>query len=145
MTDIDEKRRRELRRAITVGGDPGSPVNARHRVFVRLVQQLDEMHVQLLDFLAAPGMWFQSRGQRFPADVGSDSAAGDGRGSIRAQVKNAFPAYVSEDALLDMAVHELHGRGLISITTLDTICQPAPGYASSMGRDLLAFTRAADR
>lgn len=68
-----ELKRRSLRNAIINAGLPSPPSAAKQRLFLRLVDEFDELHLQLLNFFDSPGEFVRAKASRCPCTMGQQA------------------------------------------------------------------------
>lgn len=142
-THLEEKRR-ALRNAIVNAALPDAPMESKQHMFVRLIEDLQDIHLHLLDLLANPQAYFASRNMQLPVHngpVGMFYDAESSNASLRAVTLLAFDTYRGQSELLDLVLAELNRRGLVTSTNLIVPCRRDEGIASQLGLEFLRFIR----
>ena len=91
-----EEKRRSLRNTIINAGLPGPPIAAKQRLFLRVVDEFDELHLQLLKFFDSPVEFMRAQGQTLPTHDGPKGGAYDpttSNASLKRVLDPAFPEY----------------------------------------------------
>lgn len=144
-----ETKRLALRNAIVNAGLPGAPDTIRQQMFLRLLEELTDMHVHVLALLASPEEWFRQRGRELPrhrGGTGINFVAEVSEARLEAVLATAFPEYASEEALLALVLDDLNARGLVEAIEQRqrrrvgplTMCVPGCCFTTSLGH---AFSR----
>ncbi|MDP9201609.1 MAG: hypothetical protein M3P26_06715 [Gemmatimonadota bacterium] len=106
-----ESKRRALRNAVRNAAKPSAPEEGVRLTFIRLVDELTEWHLGLLDLFRDPAKWFGSH-EAPPANLSM--------GAPSAVVEAAFPMLRGRRDLYDQWWRDLHVRGLVTIDHLHT-------------------------
>lgn len=135
-----EERRRAVRAGLVEPAQmaPIDPQGAKRRVFERALADLDQLHFRVLEMLCEPMRWFL-RVSLTPPSLNGTPDAMDPEQSVRTMAKAAFRDM--PDDLLDLVVRELFCRGFVTIDSADRWGREPSGFATAMGRELLAFVR----
>src|SRR5262245_60378327 len=99
MRSASETKRRALRNAIVNAGLPGAPDATKQQLFVRLLDDLTDLHAHLLDILASPQAWFQKHNMALPLHRGPTGMAFEASTSearLEMVLRIALPAYAAE-------------------------------------------------
>lgn len=137
-----EEKRRSLRNGIINAGLPGPPNAAKQRLFLRLVDQLDELHLQLLRFFDSPSEFLRAQDESLPKHNGPTGMAYDPRtsnASLKSVLDLAFPQYSSEQKFLSMIISEIKGRDLITSQELFVHCHERSRFTTPLGQEFLRF------
>lgn len=150
-THLDDKRR-VLRNALVNAALPGAPSSVKQHMFVRLVEELSELHLHVLDLLADPAAWFADRGKILPEHRGPtgmmfDSSTSEAR--LEVVLQRAFPDYATEIPLAELVLRDLHQHGLTlkrdrqdgHPLNLLTWCGPGKTFTSPLGDEFVRFLR----
>lgn len=137
-----EKKHRSLRNAIINAGLPGPPNAAKQRLFLRLVDELDELHLQLLSFFDSPAEFLRAQGQSLPVHNGPTGMAYDpttSNASLKSVLDLAFPEYSRQPDFLSTVLSEVKRRGLITGEELFVHCHDGSRFTTSLGQEFLKF------
>jgi hypothetical protein len=138
------RKRTCLRNAIITAGLPSPPTGVKQRLFLRLVDELDELHLQLLSFFESPGDFLRAQGKSLPVHNGPRGMAYDpgiSNASLKRVLDLAFPEYTEQQEFLSIVIAELKRRGLIQREQLLISCMDGSQFTSSLGGEFLSFVR----
>lgn len=137
-----EQKRRSLRNAIVNAGLPGPPSAAKQRLFLRLIDEFDELHLQLLNFFDSPGEFMRAQGRSLPVHDGPTGMLYDPRtsnASLKRVLDLAFPEYSKQNEFLSMVISEVRRRGLITSEEMFVHCHERSSLTTHLGQEFLRF------
>ena len=137
-----EQKRRSLRNAIINAGLPGPPSAAKQRLFLRLVDEFDDLHLQLLNFFDSPGEFLRAQGQSLPLHDGPTGMAYDpttSNASLKRVLDLAFREYSKQQEFLGTVISEVKRRGLITSEKLFVHCHEGSSLTTPLGQEFLRF------
>lgn len=136
MRTHSNKKRERLRNALINAGlhDDPSGERERERVFLRLVDEFGELHVDLLTFLDDPAAAFEKRGEPL------QPIANLGHGVVGAMddLTNKYFSSYGDEGVFRLAIEELQRRGLAAFNP-NVICHAGHGQTTALGKSFLAF------
>lgn len=138
-----EEKRRALRNAITNSALPHAPNETKARVFLRLVGELDVHHVLLLQLMADPAGFLDTRGLKFPGPPDNHLIEKDALSqresprSLLSLVELVLRDVLPEE-LDDVVLQDLVRRGLTS-ETFSALCLPSRSLVSALGDEFVRF------
>jgi hypothetical protein len=140
-----EEKRRALRNAIMNAGLRGSAGEAKSRVFLRLIDELEVHHLLLLQLLVDPATFLKARDVPFPGPADDPYTERDALTahqsprSLLSIMANVLGAALPDD-LRDIAFDDLVRRGLVGHETkFGTLCIAGKILASPLGCEFVRF------
>lgn len=125
-----------LHNAIIRSGLPGGPSDATARAFVRMVDDLDELHISMLRFLADPIAYLAEIGRPVSPSGHLGMGARPLYCSLGDAIDRAFGSYGSD--LIAMVADDVERRRLASVNG-SAMCNPGHGSLTSFGKEFVQF------
>jgi hypothetical protein len=133
MRNASNEKRAALRNAIVNAGLPGGPSDARVRAFVRMVDDLDELHVRMLHLLADPVNHLVKLGRPVTPTSGYGMTL---HCDLATAINTAFAS--DDDDLVRMVIEDVQRRKLAEVNAA-LMCYPGHGFLTPLGKAFVKF------
>jgi len=138
-------KRNMLRNVLLNSAQAPLPDRAKERMFLRFIDELDELHFDLLAFYADPATYLMDRhGLMLPEYKGPFGIAAipaESPSSLRNVRRSAFPNYTDQQDVVGLVTDDLVRRRLVNTDRLDETCRHGDVFLSGFGAEFHAFVR----